>query len=40
MSKTATKHRLEKLARIAGRNSSFLATEAINLDVNEMQVIA
>ena len=38
--KAATKHRLEKLARIAGRSSSFLATEAISeyLDVNEAQV--
>ena len=38
--KAATKHRLEKLAKIAGRSSSFLAAEAISeyLDVNEMQV--
>jgi RHH-type transcriptional regulator, rel operon repressor / antitoxin RelB len=35
--KVATKHRLEKLAKIAGRSSSFLAAEAISeyLDVNE-----
>ena len=38
--KAATKHRLEKLAKIAGRSSSFLAAEAISeyLDVNEAQV--
>ncbi len=38
--KAATKHRLEKLAEIAGRSSSFLAAEAIGeyLDVNETQV--
>jgi RHH-type rel operon transcriptional repressor/antitoxin RelB len=38
--KAATKHRLEKLAEIAGRSSSFLAAEAISeyLDVNETQV--
>jgi RHH-type transcriptional regulator, rel operon repressor / antitoxin RelB len=38
--KAATKHRLEKLAEIAGRSSSFLAAEAITeyLDVNEAQV--
>jgi RHH-type rel operon transcriptional repressor/antitoxin RelB len=35
----ATKHRLEKLAKIAGRSGSFLAAEAISeyLDVNETQ---
>jgi hypothetical protein len=38
--KVATKHRLEKLAKIAGRCSSFLPAEAISeyLDVNETQV--
>jgi RHH-type transcriptional regulator, rel operon repressor / antitoxin RelB len=38
--KAGTKHRLEKLAEIAGRSSSFLAAEAISeyLDVNEVQV--
>jgi RHH-type rel operon transcriptional repressor/antitoxin RelB len=38
--KLATKHRLEKRAKIAGRSSSFIAAEAINeyLDVNDAQV--
>ena len=38
--KAATKRRLEKLAEIAGRRSSFLAAEAISeyLAVNEVQV--
>jgi RHH-type transcriptional regulator, rel operon repressor / antitoxin RelB len=38
--KAATKHRLEILAKIAGRSSSFLAAEAISeyLDLNEAQV--
>jgi hypothetical protein len=38
--KAAAKNRLEILAKIAGRSSSFLAAEAISeyLDVNETQV--
>jgi predicted transcriptional regulator len=37
---TATKKRLERLAKNTGRSRSFLAAEAINeyLDVNEWQV--
>jgi RHH-type rel operon transcriptional repressor/antitoxin RelB len=37
---SATKKRLEKLAKSTGRSRSFLAAEAINdyLDVNEWQV--
>lgn len=36
----ATKRRLKKLAKLAGRSSTLLATEAINeyLDLNEAQI--